>query len=420
MSSRLGVSVRKTKSRSRRAGLLFPVGRIHRLCRKGPWVGSRIGAGAPVYLAAVMEYLAAELLEQAGLASRFGRNEGRITPRHLKMAVKRDQELNILCDGVTMVGECEVVEKDWLKLGKADMAGDLRAPTSQSMGRKEERRLKKKQKKEDKSRSVDKRRGQYLADLGAKDKRPIVDLTDPSHEPIIDLTEDSNTNSRAPNGPSGSNITGKASNSKRMDSFENDIFRSDHMSEEKHKKAREDASKKQKPSLAASVGKPGSEPRKVHSFEEEMFRVERRYELLKKGREDKGKQQRSGTGLGRSLVEQRTAGKTGKDLKMDESRRVHSFREEMIRIDQSRFKLKKGGEGRSRQYSGGQEEKVEEFEDDQRLDGFRGEIKMTNNKFIKKAKDSSKQHGHELSRDVIEFVKLLDGVREGGKRSHGV
>ena len=45
----------KAKSRSSRAGLQFPVGRIHRLLRKG------VGAGAPVYLFAVMEYLAAEV-----------------------------------------------------------------------------------------------------------------------------------------------------------------------------------------------------------------------------------------------------------------------------------------------------------------------------------------------------------------------
>ncbi|KAK2703345.1 hypothetical protein QYM36_018138 [Artemia franciscana] len=48
----------KAKSRSNRAGLKFPVGRIHRLLRKGNYV-ERVGAGAPVYIAAVMEYLAA-------------------------------------------------------------------------------------------------------------------------------------------------------------------------------------------------------------------------------------------------------------------------------------------------------------------------------------------------------------------------
>jgi len=41
-----------------RAGLQFPVGRVKRLI-SGMWK-SRIGAGAPVYLAAVMEYLAGE------------------------------------------------------------------------------------------------------------------------------------------------------------------------------------------------------------------------------------------------------------------------------------------------------------------------------------------------------------------------
>ncbi|KAG0445474.1 hypothetical protein HPB47_014793 [Ixodes persulcatus] len=59
----------KSKTRSSRAGLQFPVGRIHRLLRKGNYA-ERVGAGAPVYLAAVLEYLAAEVLELAGNAAR--------------------------------------------------------------------------------------------------------------------------------------------------------------------------------------------------------------------------------------------------------------------------------------------------------------------------------------------------------------
>ena len=57
------------RSRSSKAGLAFPVGRVHRLLRKGNYA-QRVGAGAPVYLAAVLEYLAAEILELAGNAAR--------------------------------------------------------------------------------------------------------------------------------------------------------------------------------------------------------------------------------------------------------------------------------------------------------------------------------------------------------------
>ena len=59
----------KGKTRSSRAGLQFPVGRMHRLLRKGHYA-ERVGAGAPVYLAAVLEYLSAEILELAGNAAR--------------------------------------------------------------------------------------------------------------------------------------------------------------------------------------------------------------------------------------------------------------------------------------------------------------------------------------------------------------
>ncbi|CAL7936128.1 unnamed protein product [Xylocopa violacea] len=90
----------KAKSRSLRAGLQFPVSRIHRLLRKGNYA-ERVGSGAPVYLAAVMEYLAAEVLELTGNAARDNKKL-RIIPRHVQLAVRNDEELNKLLSGVTI------------------------------------------------------------------------------------------------------------------------------------------------------------------------------------------------------------------------------------------------------------------------------------------------------------------------------
>ena len=90
----------KQISRTVRAGLQFPVGRIHRLLRKGNYA-RRVGAGAPVYLAAVMEYLAAEIIELAGNAARDNKKK-RIIPRHLQLAIRNDEELNSLFAGVTI------------------------------------------------------------------------------------------------------------------------------------------------------------------------------------------------------------------------------------------------------------------------------------------------------------------------------
>ena len=95
-----GIAKTKAKSRSTRAGLQFPVGRIHRYLRKGKY-SKRVGSGAPVYLAAVMEYLTAEILELAGNAARDNKKK-RIIPRHLQLAIRNDEELNKLFAGVTI------------------------------------------------------------------------------------------------------------------------------------------------------------------------------------------------------------------------------------------------------------------------------------------------------------------------------
>ena len=87
-------------SRSARAGLQFPVGRIARFLKQGRYA-DRVGAGAPVYLAAVLEYLAAEVLELAGNAARDNK-KSRIVPRHIQLAVRNDEELNNLLSNTTI------------------------------------------------------------------------------------------------------------------------------------------------------------------------------------------------------------------------------------------------------------------------------------------------------------------------------
>ncbi|XP_076243824.1 histone H2A-like [Calliopsis andreniformis] len=87
-------------SRSAKAGLQFPISRVHRHLRRGNYA-ERIGGGAPVYLAAVMEYLAAEVLELTGNAARDNK-KSRIIPRHVQLAIRNDEELNKLLCGVTI------------------------------------------------------------------------------------------------------------------------------------------------------------------------------------------------------------------------------------------------------------------------------------------------------------------------------
>jgi histone H2A len=90
-------------SRSARAGLNFPVGRIARFLKEGRYA-QRVGAGAAVYLAAVLEYLTAELLELSGNNAKLMKRS-RIIPRNIFLSVKEDAELDqLLGDAVIASG----------------------------------------------------------------------------------------------------------------------------------------------------------------------------------------------------------------------------------------------------------------------------------------------------------------------------
>lgn len=90
----------KSLSRSAKAGLQFPVGRLSRYIRKGGYA-KRVGAGAPVYAAAVLEYLCAEVLELAGNVAR-DHKKTRILPRHIMLAVRNDEELSKLMSSIVI------------------------------------------------------------------------------------------------------------------------------------------------------------------------------------------------------------------------------------------------------------------------------------------------------------------------------
>lgn len=97
-------ATKKTKSKGRIrsksfwAGLQFPATRTNRRLRKFG-NGLRISVLSGIYLAAVQEYLVAEVLELAGNDMKDQKKK-RITPKHILTAIRKDAELDKLCSKV--------------------------------------------------------------------------------------------------------------------------------------------------------------------------------------------------------------------------------------------------------------------------------------------------------------------------------
>ena len=88
------------RSRTTRAGLLFPVPRVERRLRMLR-LADRYSALAATFLTGVLEYLAAESVELAGNACK-DHGKKRITPRHIMLAFRNDEELKAFTRGATM------------------------------------------------------------------------------------------------------------------------------------------------------------------------------------------------------------------------------------------------------------------------------------------------------------------------------
>eukprot|EP01133_Synstelium_polycarpum_P013697 gene13697-16140_t len=109
---------KKPVSRSVRAGIFFPVGRIHTML-KASITTKRVSILASVYLAAILEYLTSEVLElTVSTLKEF--NVRRISPRHLVLAIKTDEELDSLIKSTTTIAGGGVLPHIHKNLWKKD------------------------------------------------------------------------------------------------------------------------------------------------------------------------------------------------------------------------------------------------------------------------------------------------------------
>ncbi|XP_037009553.2 histone H2A-Bbd type 2/3-like [Artibeus jamaicensis] len=89
---------RRIRTRTSRAELLFSVSHVERLLREGHYA-RHLTSSAPVFLAAIIQYLTATVLQLAGNeAQRSGCR--RITPELVDMAIHNNALISVFFEGV--------------------------------------------------------------------------------------------------------------------------------------------------------------------------------------------------------------------------------------------------------------------------------------------------------------------------------
>eukprot|EP00088_Acartia_fossae_P015735 TRINITY_DN18696_c0_g1_i1.p3 TRINITY_DN18696_c0_g1~~TRINITY_DN18696_c0_g1_i1.p3 ORF type:complete len:162 (-),score=43.58 TRINITY_DN18696_c0_g1_i1:94-579(-) len=95
------VAKKSAGGKQSKSGLIFPTGRVSSLLKKGRY-SKRVSGSSGVYMAAVLEYLTAEMMDLAvKAATQHKKDNRRITPRHITLAVRNDRDLNALLQNAT-------------------------------------------------------------------------------------------------------------------------------------------------------------------------------------------------------------------------------------------------------------------------------------------------------------------------------
>lgn len=97
---RIHRGLKSKRSKSEKAGTIFPVHRILESMRKS-YRKYRITETAGVYTSAVLEYMCSEIFDLAGISARDNRRK-RIIPRDIRLAINSDDELIKLLSNVVI------------------------------------------------------------------------------------------------------------------------------------------------------------------------------------------------------------------------------------------------------------------------------------------------------------------------------